>query len=887
MALRHKTVLDKVVISRETHDVVAGYFDCISLGTHAMPGFGQTLEVFKVERESGARTRLDAAMQLTPFAGRKAEIDELLALWQESIQGTRHVVLLQGEAGIGKSRLLHTLKERLAKQSHAIRELRCYPEFSQSPFHPLMTMLEGVFGFADGDLPTARTGKLVAYFETYFSASAPTAVPLLTALLSLPSDERYILLETSPQKQKEQTNLVLLDLFHALAVRQPVLFIVEDLHWIDPSTLELLTQFIEGKGSHAILAILTARPDFDPPWAQSLERTLMLAPLVADEVISMVTSIRSDMPEDTLLRIVERADGVPLFVEEMTKIASTNSQASIPATLHDLLATRMDSMGDAKTTAQLAATLGRQFNLDVLRKVCPDDSKQLTHDLRVLQDTGLISRVNRASCQFRHALLQEAAYQSQTRPVRQVAHQRIAQALLSHFPDVVATQPELLARHLSSGGETRQAVDYWLKAGQRAALSSANAEAKEHFNTGLQLLLTLPASAERDQLEFAARASLGAVLITTQGYGSVEAGAEYTRAAQLAEGLGDRSSLFKATWGLWLGSSSRVGHAHSLQLATKLLQLAQQDPDPVHLQKAHYAMGNSSLWTGQLSQARQHQEQGMALYQAAHHPIMVRELGENICISTGSQLVWVLWLQGFPDQAWAVGERTLALAREVNHPYSQCYANASVMALNRWLRQVDTTREYSEIILAQANQHGFPIWLLSGVAFQGWAKAMQGDAHGVAQLQFGVNTVRTAMSGLEAFFLAPLVEAQMQLAQWDEALTTATTAISVAQTKDDRFQEGELLRLKGECLLGIAVPDVAAAESCMRQALTISQRQGAKSLELRAATSLARLLRSQGKEEQALPLLGAVCRWFSEGLDTPDCQDARQLLLAGQSKALV
>jgi tetratricopeptide (TPR) repeat protein len=331
-----------------------------------------------------------------------------------------------------------------------------------------------------------------------------------------------------------------------------------------------------------------------------------------------------------------------------------------------------------------------------------------------------------------------------------------------------------------------------------------------------------------------------------------------------------------AIWGLWLGSSSRAGHAYALQLANKLLQLALQDLDPIHRQQAHYAMGNSLLWSGQLSQARQHQQQGMALYQAAHHEIMVRELGENICVSTGAQLTWVLWLQGFPDQARAMGERTLALARELNHPYSQCYANSGVMALNRWLRHVDGTREFSEIVLAQANQHGFPMWLLSGLVFQGWAMTMKGDPRGVAQLQLGVNTVRVAMSGIEAFFLAPLIEAQIRLEQWEEALTTASTAISVAQAKDDRFQESEFLRLQGECLLRLPVPDASTAESCFRQALAISAQQGAKSLELRAATSLAKLLRSQGKRRPAQ--LTATCRWFTEGLDTPDFLDAQQRL---------
>ncbi|MDD2924453.1 BTAD domain-containing putative transcriptional regulator [Rhodoferax sp.] len=877
MALSHRPAQHPVVISQDTHHLVAGYFDCHSLGAQTLPGGGHEQDIFEVVRENGVRTRLDAAAQLTPLIGRKAEIMELVGLWQASTQGACHVVLLEGEAGIGKSRLLHTLKQRLADQPHVVCELRCFPEFSQSPFHPLLVMLERLLDFVPGDSAAVRSGKLVAYLETRFPASVATAVPLLTGLFSLPLDQRYALLGSSPSKQKEQINRMLMEMVHALAVQRPVLFLVEDLHWMDPSTLEWLTLFIEQKGSQAILAILTARPDFDPPWPSSLERTLVLAPLGVDEMMRMMAALRPDMPVVTRRRIVGRADGVPLFVEEMAKMASSGNPASIPATLHDLLASRIDSLGDAKTTAQLAATIGRQFNLAVLTHIAATAPNELARSLRTLEEAGLIVRVDGASCQFRHALIQEAAYQSQTRLVRQASHQRIAQTLLSHFPDVIAVQPELLARHLSAGGDTRQAVDYWLKAGQRAVLSSAHLEALDHLNTGLQLLLALPPSAERDRLVLTTRTRLGAILIAVQGYGSVEAGAEYTQATQLAEALGERSGLFRATWGLWLGASSCAGHGHALQLAKKLLQLAQRDQDPLHLQKAHYAMGNSLLWTGRLSQARRHQEQGMALYQTAHHDIMVRELGENICVSTGSQLTWVLWLQGFPDQARVVGEKTLALAREVNHPYSQCYACAHVMVLQRWLRQIGTTRQMAEDTMVQAHQHGFPLWLLTGTAFQGWAVTMQGQGHGVAQLQSGVATVRAAMGGVEAFFLVPLLEAQMRLGQWQEALSTATTALAVAQARDDRFQESEILRLQGECLLGQWLPDVAAAEACFGQALTICQQQGAKSLELRVATSLGRLWLSQGKQAQAQQLLGAVSCWFTEGLDTPDYQDAQCL----------
>jgi len=293
-------------------------------------------------------------------------------------------------------------------------------------------------------------------------------------------------------------------------------------------------------------------------------------------------------------------------------------------------------------------------------------------------------------------------------------------------------------------------------------------------------------------------------------------------------------------------------------------------------------MGNSLLWAGQLDLARRYQEQGVALYHPSHHASMARDLGENICVSTGSQLAWVLWLQGFPDQAQATAEKTVALASELRHPYSQCYASANFMALTHWLRQITTTRQLADQTLVLANQHGFPIWLLSGLAFQGWTQAMQGDASGIGQLQLGVNTVRVAMSGIEAFFLAPLCEAYWHLGQWQESLAVANTALATVQAKDDRFLESELLRLKGECLLKIDPSDTAQAQACFSQALTISQRQGAKSLQLRAAMSLARLWQQENRHKDAFRMLDEIYSWFTEGFDTADLQDARELLVSLQ-----
>lgn len=874
--LRQAAGHGEVAISQDTRRIVGGYFDCVSLGIQSLNG--QPVAMFKVIQESGARTRLDACAQLTPFTGRKAEIAKLVALWKKAARGSRQVVLTQGEAGIGKSRLLHALKERLVGQPHAIRELRCFPEFSQSPFHPLIVMLEGILGFAHGDTSKEKTGKLVQYFEARYPAAAQDIVPLLARLLSLPLVESYPAPDWSPQKQKEHTIATLHDLLQALAAQQPVLLILEDLHWIDPSTLELLTLFIEQKRNTPILALLTARPEFDPPWSEAFDTTLTLAPLAMDEAAEIVMSISESIPAATLRRIVERADGVPLFVEEMAKIAMLDNQANIPATLHDLLAARMDNMGEAKYTAQLAATIGREFDLALLHKISHCGPAQLAHDLDTLQDAGLILKVNGTTCQFKHALIQEAAYQSQTRAAWQAAHRRIAQTLQSDFPDVVTTQPELLAQHLASTGETRQAIEYWIKAGQRAARNSANMEAIEHFNSGLQLLMTRPPDKERDRLESELHLNLGTALIAAKGYGSVAAGQAYSRALKLSEQLGDHSGLYQALWGMWLTSSSRIGHAHSLELAEKLFGLAEQDNDSLQRQLAHYAMGNSSLMTGNPNAARIHLEQSMALYHPSHHEAMVGQYGENICVSSGSLLSCVRWLQGFPKQAEEVSQRTLALARQVNHPNSLGYALCTAAMLNRWMKQCETTGLLAQEAMTLSHEHGLPFWLGLGASSYGWVLAMQGQTAGIAQMQQCLDAVNAVMSGSKVLFLAPLNEARLHLGQFGEALAELKEILSVVNVKDDHFFESEFHRLKGVCLLEISSKNTEEAESCFRQALDVSRKQGAKSLELRAATSMARLWQQQGKQEDARSVLEKIYNWFAEGSDTSDLQEAAILL---------
>jgi DNA-binding SARP family transcriptional activator/class 3 adenylate cyclase len=841
---------NEVAISSDLHGMVSGYFNCVSAGSQVLPGVAQPVEIFKVIGASGARTRLDAVAQLTPLAGRRSEFAQLLHLWKQAAGGERQVVLVMGDPGIGKSRLLHALKDRLSDTPHSIREMLCFPEFSQSPFYPLIAMLESLFGFARGDASELKSHKLTTYLEAHYPAAGGEAVQLLAQLLSLPLSGSYPAPGYSPQKQKDQTIAILLGLLQALAAKQPVLLILEDLHWIDPSTLELLTRFVEQPESGRVLAVLTARPEFDPPWDKKHEISLAMTPLAKDEVEAMIASINKDIPAAAMRRIVERADGVPLFVEEMVKIPSLSTPAGssdcIPATLHGLLAMRMDSIGEAGHMAQLAAIIGREFDVGLLRRLVPDPAA-LKGSLRALQEAELVFQVDDTTWKFKHSLIQEAAYQSQARSVRQAAHRRIAQTLLGEFPEVVANRPELIARHLSAGGEERSSTEYWIKAGQRAAMNSANAEAREHFDSGLRLLPSLRPGEQRDHLEATLQLNLGTLLVATTGYGSAQAGEAYARALALCEKQGAAAGLFQALWGMWLTSSSRIGHAHSLELAGKLLQQAEQTNDVLQLQSAHHAMGNSSFFTGHPGAARRHLERSIALYEESHHDAMVREYGENVCVSSHALLSLVLWLLGLRRQADLASRRAIALARQVEHPNSLGYALCAAAMLNRWQGRIESTTPLTQEAMALADRHGLPFWLGMGAASDGWAQAMQGQAAGVTQIRQCLAGVNAVMSGAITMFLAPLCEALVHLGQWQDALDTIDEALDVIAGNHDRFFESEFHRMRGVCLLELCAGNAAEAEACFDRAIAISRRQGARSLEMRAAKSLAKAGRNGTK----------------------------------------
>jgi tetratricopeptide (TPR) repeat protein len=715
-----------------------------------------------------------------------------------------------------------------------VREFRCFPEHSQSPFHPLAALLD--------DGPAA-------------------ALPL----------------------SREQILAGMLDRLYAFADGLPQLMLFEDLHWADPSTLEFLVLLVAQAHARPLLVVFTARPEFHAPWDENRVRTLAIDAMNAAATAELIAAVAPGITAEATRRIAARADGVPLFAEEMARDASA-SASSIPATLHDLLAARLDRLGAVKHTAQLAAALGREFAPEVLHKVSTLTSSALAHALDTLQNAGLIVMAGASMRQFKHALIQEAAYQSLTRGDRLNAHRRIAEVLESDFPSVVATQPELLARHLTSGGETQSAVSFWIEAGKRACRLSASKEAVTHFESGLVLLETLPDDAGRVRLELDLQIGLGTAACAAEGYASAQGAAAYTRAIVLCGEHESGPDMFNSVWGLWASASSRAGYPAANKLAWQLLRMARQGDDPVQVQQAHFALADTFYWQGEFVTAREHLDRVAAGYRLAHHASHIANFGEDAGVTGGVYRAWVLLFLGYPDQARRACADALTLARQLGHPFSLAYALTFAAILHCRLRLPAEAEALARETLGLAQRHGYLLWQIGATITRGWSLAMQSRSEGVEIIRQCVEATRAAMGGVTLVVLEPLVDANTLLGLNADALAVGEEALIIGKTLGDHHADAELYRLKGEALLGLDIANAAPAEVAFRKALAISRKQQAKFLELRAATSLARLWQQQGQGAKARRLLAPVFGWFTEGFDTPDLQDARALLGSWQDR---
>lgn len=901
-----------IVISDVTYRLITGYFICRPMALQEVKGLAEPVTLYQVQEETGARGRLDIAeaTALTPLVGREMELNFLLDRWSQVKRGWGQVVLLVGDAGIGKSRLVRALHDQIATEDHLPLDCRCSPYHQHSALHPVIEMLQRRLKWQAGDPLDLKQQKLAALLIQYKLPVADMQ-PLLFDLLALPRPvEPDPLGSMRPMQKRQKTLEALLTLVLEVAAQRPVLLMIDDLHWIDPSTLEFLTLLVDRLPRTSVYALMTTRPTFQSPWeARSFFTQLTLSRLSQGPVEAMVAQLAKGkpLPAEVLQQVVQRADGVPLFVEECTKavlegelLHETDHQyqlttplphLAIPVTLSDSLTARLDRLDTAKRVVQLGAVIGRQFEHTLLRAVWEHDEMRLQQELDLLIKAELVYQQGmapQATYIFKHALIQEAAYQSLLRSTRRRYHQRIAQTLHTQFPDTAASEPELLAHHYTEAGLASEAVPYWQSAGWKALQSSAHQEAVAHFRKGLEVLSDLPETPERNRLELDLQIALGPALMATQGFSAPDLIQTYARAHELCQHAEATPQSIQALMGLWQFYLTRSELDKAQELASRLHRLAQPLQDLSLWPTVYRTLGETLVWQGEFYSARTFLEQGVAVYDPQQHGDHALRYGLDPGVACLGFLAWCLWHLGYPDQAVEKQHEALALARDLSHPFSLAFALCTAAVCFDWCGDLAAVRAYGDEAIALATEQGFPFWIAIGMATSGFARVCLDQAtEGMIQLRQGFDLYRTTgAKAAQLWFLNILTRAALQMNNLDEAHSMSNAAMTFMETTEERFFEVETYWLQGKLHLVQATsahqlqtlaPDI---EACLVRAQDTARRQHMKSWELRIAISLRELWQSQGRSDDAQRLLAEVYETFTEGWDTADLQQAKTLLAA-------
>jgi len=894
---------DTVLIAGTTRSLLGELFEYRMLGKVPVKGSGDPVPVWQVTGTSAVDSRFEAlhGTNLTPLVGREPEIALLLERWERAKEGDGQVVLLSGEPGIGKSRIVQELRGRLSDELYTRVSHYCSPYHTSSPLYPVIALLERAAGFDRTDTADAKLDKLEALLAPS-ATDVQEATRLLAAVLAIPADHRYPPLALTPQRQKQRTLELLVEQLAGLAGQRPVLAVYEDAHWIDPSTFELLGLVIQRVQRLPALVLITFRPEFVPPWTSHAHVTrLSLSRLTrrhGSDIALRVTGGRV-LPAEVLEQIVSRTDGVPLFIEELTKAVVESGllqdaggrleltgplpPRAIPTTLYDSLMARLDRFAPVKEVAQIGAVFGREFSYQLLAAVIDIPAAQLDQALGQLVASELVFQRGtppEAMYSFKHALVQDTAYQSLLRSKRHQLHAKIARMMEERFPEIAEARPELLAHHFTEAGLASQAIVYRQRAGERDLERSAYAEAISQLKQGLELLEALPDRPERVRQELSLRLALGSALTATRGYADPEVGDAYLRARELCRELGEAPpQLFPALHGLYRFYHVRGQLQAAREPGEQLLKMAVSVQDSGLFVEAHRALGVPLFWLGDVTRALENLEQGARLYRAQKHRSHATMFGTDpgvVCLSYGAL---ALWHVGHPEQAYNRSCEALALARNLSHHHSLALALVFAAWLHQFRREPQAAREHAEAAIAICAEQGFPLFMSMGTILRGWALGQEGRGEeGGAQMRRGLADLRATGAGLwQPTFLSLIAEADGRIGQARRGLEVLGEAMAIVDRNDERFYEAELHRLKGELLLSTPA-DPSGAERCFRIALEIAGRQRAKSLELRAACSLARLCAREGRRSEAHDLLAPIYGSFSEGFGMPDHQEAKALL---------
>ena len=896
-----------IVIADGTRRLLGNLFEVEDLGARHLKGFPGPVRAWTVLRASSVESRFEAlhTSRLTALVGREEESELLLRRWSQSKAGEGQVVLLSGEAGIGKSRLAVALLECLADEPHTRLRYFCSSQRTNSPLYPIIGQMERAAGLARDDTPQARLDKLDAMLAKS-STSMQDAV-LLAEMLSLPNDGRYPALELTPRQRRERTLDALNLQMEVLSRSSPVLMIFEDVHWIDPTSLEALGRAVDRIRALRVLLIVNYRPEFEPPWVGRPHVTVRtIGPLTASDVNAMIAQVVGDKPLPVGIRrdIIERTDGIPLFVEEMTKaVLETESEDEarrtaalipssvpvVPASLHASLMARLDRLGRAKELAQIGAAIGREFSHALLAAVVCKPEVELQSGLGRLIQAGLLYRQGEppdATYLFKHALIQDAAYGTLLREPRRALHARIAETLESQFAEATENQPELLAGHCTQAGQIEKAARLWGKAGQRSAQRSALVEAIQQITLALDQIATLPATAALRSEEIKLQIALISTLYPVKGYGSQETRAAVERARLLierSEALGESPEdpllLFSVLYAIWAANYMRSDCDSVLELAVQFMALAQTQTATAPVMIGHRLMG-LSLWdSGDVVAARAYYDRAIALYDPARHRHLAARFGHDSRVAALSVQSLALSVLGYPQAARAAAARAIEEARAISHANTLMYALIVASVASVYCGDYAEAGALADEQVALTDQTGSLFWRGYGMMQRGCVWALTGNASDAVQaITSGITAWRSAGSAtLRQSYLAYLAWAHAKLGQFDDAARCIGEAMTAVRTKE-RWFEPEANRLAGEIALLLPQPDTASAEAHFERALAVARDRQEKSLELRAAMSMARLWRSQGRRRQARDLLAAVYGWFTEGFETRDLKEAKASL---------
>ena len=891
---------DAVVIAASTRRLVGDLFEVRDIGPVEVKGITSPMPAWQVLRPSAVASRFEAlrGSALTPLVGREEEIDLLLRRWARTKVGDGQIVLVSGEPGIGKSRIAAALAEHLHAEPHIRLRYFCSPYCRDSALYPFIDQLWHAAEFARDDPPSAKLSKL----EDLLAVAAPLDedVALIADLLSLPASERHPLPNLSPQRKKERTLEALIRQFEGLACQQPMVMVFEDAHWIDPTSRELLDLTVERLRNLPVLLIVTFRPEFQPTWiGQPRVTMLTLNRLDRRDGTALVAQITGGkaLPEEVVAQIVDRTDGVPLFVELTKSVLESGllreeadryaldgalPPFAIPMSLHDSLMARLDRLASVRHVAQTGAAIGREFSYELVHAVTRLPEDELQAGLARLVAAELVFQRGTppdAVYAFKHVLVQDAAHGSLLRSSRQQLHAQIAEALAAHSPELLDNQPEVFAQHYAEAGLVEKSVACWGKAGRRSVALSAIAEAAAQFEKGLDQLKLLPDNPERTRQELELHSALGAVLYSVKGHGAPETGHAWARAQELWEKLGSPTEF------LHLPFSQSFFHVvrGELDLAQRfdenLLRLSHQRNDSPGLVMGHHSAGRTLFYRGRFVSSRSHQEEALTFLDAISQRSFVGQAGFGLCVGILEFLGLALFCLGFPDQALTQHSEAMAEARRLAHPPSLAVSLVLGARLFSLVGDNAALAEHSERLVVLSTEQSFPHFAALGGIFRVWANAKNNAdlTEVISLLRCGLTAFRA--TGSEHWLphhTALLARACEIAGQIDEAVTLLDDAMRIADKTGERWFAAELNRHKGQLLLRQGHTD--AAEEHYRKALSIAVEQDAKLWELRAATSLARLWRDQGRRTEARDLLAPIYGWFTEGFDTPDLKEARALL---------